>query len=189
MRSLENIVEPYPLAHIVGSGVLLAVLPLGATWVAVGWVDAVLVALSVAIGGATAAAVRARHRLDHLPLELAPVAARGRVDGRDTVRFRACLGRGRSCRPRWTVTFQPDGGPSVPLPASMPVDHVCGPFVAQVEAPDGDGRFEVAVTVGEETARRDYAPTEVVVGRFCPGILAGRRLRFDDGWRRVEPDT
>ena len=188
MRALEDIVEPHTLPQLVGAGALLTLLPLAGTWVAVGWGDVALVALSAALGVGSAAAVSARRALDRLPLELAPVAARGMVDGRITVRFRACLGRGRSCRPRWTVQWLPSGeAPPRELPVDAVGAHVCGPFVAQVDLPEGEaGAFTVQVAVGDERVERRFEAGDLREGRFCQGIVAGRVLRFDEAWRQVE---
>ncbi|MEQ1504975.1 MAG: hypothetical protein ABMB14_22270, partial [Myxococcota bacterium] len=70
--------------------------PLLATLVTTGIVDAVLVA--AALGAAIAAGwvVSVRRSLDALPVELAPQAAVGPVDGVRTVRVRFRLGRGRT---------------------------------------------------------------------------------------------
>jgi len=185
VRALENIVERHSVARILSVGGVLAVVPLAGTWAAVGWADVALGAVAATMGAATAAAAATRARLDRLPLELAPRVAVGRVDGREVVRLRACLGRGRACRPRWTVRFHPTDGVPRRVEAFAPVDHVCGPFVAQIEAPAEPGELEVEVAAGDQVARATYSLSEAARGRFTGGIEAGRRVRFDEGWREV----
>jgi hypothetical protein len=184
--ALDDMVAAHPVSRIAGFGATAAVVPLGLTFVATGWVDGALVATSLLLATGFGAAAAARQRLDRLPLRVAESAVWGWVDGVRVLRFRACLGRGRSCRPVMRARWVPREGAPVPLQVQLASDHVCGPFVGTVvQPPVGEGHYEVEAQVGDEVAKATIAASSVREGRFDRGIVAGRRLRFDDAWDQV----
>lgn len=187
MAGLEDMVAEHPPARIAGVGLVGTLVPFAATWVADGWLDGALVGIGLLVGTVTAAAAAARKRLDALPLALASQAAWSRVDGRDEVRFRACLGKGRACRPTMRVRFEPETGAPRELPVTLAVEHVCGPFVGSVERPGEPGTYVVEVAAGSEKAETRYPPTALVEGHFGHGIAVGRKVRFDGDWGRISP--
>lgn len=179
---------------ILGAGAILALLPLiGIAW-ATGIADLALAALAAAIAGGTGWAWREAKRLAELPLEVAPVALVGWLDGGTVYRFRARLGRGRSLRdPTAEVRFVPEGGPPIDLVVEWPARSLCGPVTLLVRDP-GDrvrppGRFVVALTVrsaGRTWAATTEVPADAVRrGRFGGVGVADGRVVFDDRWATV----
>lgn len=188
MSFLDDIAQRAPSRRIVTVGGAVTALPLIATVWGAGWVDLALVAVSTTAAIATGALLHTRRQLGSLPLVLGPTAARSVVDGVVMVRFRACLGRGRTFRPSATVRFEgPDG--AVTLPLRLPEGPVCGPLILCVVAPPGEGAYHVEITAqeGDATwaASGRFPTAELVEGRFDEGISAGPPLRFTDGWDKV----
>jgi hypothetical protein len=185
MRALDDIVQNHPMSRILAVGALVSVAPLIATLYTAAAVDLGLAL--VAVGGASATGWLAwqKHLAAGLPLELAPSAAVGVVDGQRIVRFRARLGLGRSLRATAQVRFVPTVGAPRPVHVACPEGAVCGPFVICVVAVDEPGAYEVDV-VGAEgdrtwSARATYAASAVREGRFTGGIHPGP-VRFGPGW-------
>jgi len=183
--ALQDMVAHHPVKRLAAVGVGVTAVPLAATFAATGWLDGLLVAVALLAGTTMAAATVARRQLDQLPLRVAPVAARSRVDGRSVVRFRACLGLGRACRPRVSVSFEPEGGVPRQLDVQLPCDLVCGPFVFTTLEPEEAGAYRVTVAVGDEEAQAHIGPHDVREGQFVGGIAVGRSVRFDGDWERV----
>ncbi len=192
MTALVERWQPRTMA-VVGAAVSL--LPL----IAVPWVpvagDVLAALLTAGGGGLTAWMLRERSRLDALPLQVAAVAARGRIDGWEIFRFRVRLGRGRRMRaPQVRVTWIPDGSDPVPLPVEVPIADLCGPWtviaVDRVGRVHGSGvlHLQVQVTSGGQdwTAEARYAPDAIVPGTFMGGVQQARRgLVWSGDWDQV----
>ena len=193
MGTLQDMVEPHTMGRILSAGATLSAIALAATVAVTGWMDLAMVGLAGAIGLGTLAAAQVRRTLDHLPLRLATGAAVGTVDGRDLVRFRACLGRGRRFVPTVQVALEADGA-KVPVAVVHPDGSaaVCGPLVVTVERPAQSGVLVVSMEAMEDghrwTAEARY-PTEALLrGRFAHGVHVGACVVFDTDWDRIEID-
>ncbi|MEQ1564406.1 MAG: hypothetical protein ABMA64_02125 [Myxococcota bacterium] len=152
-----------------------------------------LCALGSLAGGWSA--IRLKRRLAQLPLEIAPVACVGWVDGVRVYRFRVRLGRGRVLLlPAATVSFVDDEEERYALAAEVPGDEMLGPFVIRVADPahqcTGEGRFELRVECespgGERYAAVQVIPSAAVrPGRFG-GIGSARgSVTFDVDWTAI----
>ncbi len=145
---------------------------------------ALVIAGASGVGGAGWAWL-VRQRLLGLPLELAPIAGRGTVDGAVIYRFRARLGHGRALRdPRVEVIFEPAEGAPVALTALVPATSMCGPFTLVVRdergvVGEGVLRVRIEVRAGGRTwpAEATYPTREIAAGRFGP-----------DHWERLHPE-
>lgn len=157
--------------------------------------DVVLVVLGLGSVGAAGYAWSVQRWLQQLPLELAPVVGRGRVDGQIVYRFRALLGRGRALHdPRVRVRWLPESGEPVELTATLPARSLCGPFTILVPDPgdraSGTGRFHIEVKVVEGgrawTAEGSYPNGAIHGGRFG-GILTSKRgIHWGDDWLELD---
>jgi len=153
------------------------------------FVDLALIVSGTAGLIAAVLALQTHRRLVALPLELGDVMARGRVDGRDVLRLRARLGRGRAARdPAVEITFEGTDGDRVDLEALIPAVSLCGPFTVQCASPLGPGRVHVRLTVwanGQRWhAQASYALDAGVVGRFGGVAIVAGRVRWTAGWDR-----
>ena len=133
--------------------------------------------------------VRVRDRIDRMPLQLAPQAGTGIVDGRRVIRFRAQLGYGRTFRPTARVWSVLQDGVEAPVAVQVPDRRLCGPWTLCVDAVEGAAAYVVAMEAheGERTwsARQRYETSQLVEGRFGHGIVGDGRLRFSADWDRV----
>lgn len=199
MDAVLDLVERLPVAPLLavaGAGaagaLVLAALLGGTVAVALLVAGALVVALA---GGLLAVRVH----LARMPLELAPVAVRMRIDGHPAFGFRARLGRGRSLEhARAVVRFVPESGEPVALSPLLPDGtSLVGPWslvvVDRHERCTGSGRFEVQVKASERgrhwAASRAYASNDLHDGRFEPAqIVDGGGLRWRrDAWDQVSP--
>jgi hypothetical protein len=177
---------------LVGAPLVLAVAPFTAAAADFG-----LVVLALAAAGGGAGLWRRKQLKAALPLELSRVGLAGHVNGAPVVRFRARLGHGRAMRaPVAVVTFEPVGGPPVPvatLRAAAPV--LVGPWTLVVPDPGrADGAFVVRVTASEGprewSTEARYPVAELGRGWFCGGVARrGGRLVFDAGaWEQRQAE-
>lgn len=160
--------------------------------------DVLLLGAAALVALASGAAWRAARRLASLPLEVAPAAALGTVDGATVYRFRARLGQGRAFRDAQAeVRFAPDAGEPVALRVERLPAVACGPLTLVVRDPSGlvtgPGRFHVRVRVvsagrtWEAVASVDASA--VRPGRFGGIGVVGGRLAFDERWAVVETES
>ncbi len=107
----QELIERTPWSRLALAGgtvvtILAVAVAVPSTWL----VDGILGCAAMAVGGATVLAVRARRRLDNLPLEIGPHAVSGCVRGVETIQFRVRLGLGRVVRePRLEVCWRSSG--------------------------------------------------------------------------------
>lgn len=160
--------------------------------------DVVLVVLGLGSFGAAGYAWSMQRWLGSLPLELAPVVGRGRVDGQIVYRFRARLGRGRALHdPSARVRWEPASGEPIELEAVLPARSLCGPFTILVPDPmdrvDGPGRFYIEVEVESRgrawIASGSYPEGAIHGGRFG-GILTDKHgILWGEGWLEIDRST
>lgn len=188
------IADRFSLRQWLGIGIAGIAASLSLTFVAAATAaDVALVGIALGIGAATGWVARARWQLDHLPLEIAPVAGVGRVDGADVVRFRARLGHGRPIRDVTAQVWR--DGDSEPLAAFVPPGVLCGPFtvVARLDGTDRKAslRLEVAGTARGQrwTASMRFDPDAVRDGRFGGITASGGRLAFEPDWAGLVPSA
>lgn len=195
VTALSRQVENLPQRLFVGlSGGAVALPILGAALVD-GAAAISLGAIGVIAAGAVAWAAQARAKALSLPLEIAPVALSGRVDGQPMYRFRVRLGNGRALRSAQArVTWRPTDGEPAPLVIVEPSGPRVGAWTVLAFDPlhrcDGPGTFTVEVTAQEGartwTSQATYAHDVVRPGRFEAGVAAGRRLTWSASWCEVE---
>ncbi len=175
-------------------GGLGSVLVLLGTVPATGALDAILVGFAIVIGGATGWFVVRRKQLDHLPLQLAPVAIIDELHGSRTLKIRAWLGLGRVMRaPSLSVLWRSDSGSERPLAGRFPAEVLCGPVTVLVPLPAEvqGGQFEVSFEVAEgERQWREQAVYPVAAvqrGRFAAPLVCrrGRWVWNRAGWDAV----
>ena len=195
-----EVFERWPATRLIAVAIVLVALPLAlaAAPFTTGAADVALVALSIASAGAGAGVWRRRAIAAGLPLELSRVGLAGSVNGVRVVRFRTRLGHGRAMRAAVAVvSFEPVGGPAVPVATLRPAAPVIvGPWTVVVPDPDGraEGAFVVRVTAAEGprewSAEARYPVSELGRGWFCGGIVRrGGRLVFDaGGWEQQQAE-
>lgn len=188
------VVEPWSLRTWLALGGAGVLLPLALTIPAAGVLDLVLVGLALTSAGGALWAIRVRTWLDRLPLEIAPVAGTGRIDGMRVYRFRARLGRGRRLQdPSAVVEFVGSDGKALPLDVQLPQGPLCGPFT--VIARDTAGSFgnpgELRIRIAaraagsEWQAERRILATDVREGRFGGISPVSGKIRFEGDWAAV----
>ena len=142
--------------------------------------------LGTAAVGTSLWAWSVRRQLAKLPLELAPVVSRRKVDGRWVYGTRARLGRGRALHtPQVQVTWEPQAGSPVALRTEVVVDRLVGPFTAlahdERQAVQGPGQFRLSIEVssgGQRWAAEATVPADAIRdGQFG----------LDEAWSTVEP--
>jgi hypothetical protein len=176
------------------AGTLATATAIALTIPATGAADAILALIAVILAGGTTFAWRETRRLAELPLELAPIALRGVVDGAILYRFRARLGRGRTFRDAQArVWFEPAEGEAIELvPRPLP-PLATGPLTVVVADPDGriaaPGAFRVALEV--RSRGRSWTATATIAaieeGRFDGIALVAGRVAFGEDWDRIRP--
>lgn len=195
-------VERLPIVVPLALSASAVVVPLAIMLSIGGTEGAVAVAVGVVVLVASAALLAWRVHIERLPLVLGPVAASAKLDGHTAFRFRALLGRGRAMLDaRARVRFVSAQGDSIELePIMARADQLLGPWTVVVidreQVWDKDGRFEVEVAAVDPKGRewsvtQRYGATEVIDGRFSPGLVLRKgRMQWDlDAWSNVVEAT
>jgi hypothetical protein len=198
LNPVLDFMERLPSRVILLGAAGVVLVALGLVW-AVEGVSPWWVGLFGLVGlGAVASALAGKLWLASLPLEVAPLAVRGRLDGHASFAFRVRLGRGRKMeRIRARVRYVPrDGAPVELVPLLPEGTGLVGPFTVVVVDRDGacraDGAFELWVEAKDggktwNTSSR-FERARIQTGRYRSGLVRhGTGVRWDrNAWREVE---
>lgn len=194
-----DLVERLPVLPLLGTALGAAVGALGLAALVGGTVAVALLVVGVVIVAVAGGLAALKVHLARLPLEVAPVAVEGRIDGHRAFAFRVRLGRGRGIdRGLARVRYLPDHGEPVDLHVLLAdARGVVGPWavvaVDRAEAVRGAGRLEVAVEAEEDghpwVVEASWGLEDVVPGRFEPVVQVrrGRLAWARDRWTAVQP--
>lgn len=174
-------------------------LPVVGTLLVSGAADVGLTAIAMGAGAAAGWGAWYRRRVSTLPLEIAPVALVGRLDGHPVYRFRLRLGHGRPMHDaRAEVSFVGPAGETPLAPVLGEAPTLLGPWtlavVDRAHAADGPGSFRVRaeVTEGGRTwrAERTWPREALRPGRFAPAVrIRHGRLEWEGPWDAVREEA